>query len=204
MLKKLKWLLVLSILGFGLGYAVFVNKDRFVVLTNPPKLESGTAANYLLAVYARYQLQPSTGQLLYSLKLLSKSQELSKTQQAAVARMLAYVEQQPEYSEARLLQAVAQLKLRQIHAKKVAIFGMDLSSVVTEKHDEQLQLNQLIQNLQWAVHLHAPELYQQTLTKIADSALLAEPKLLDNLRSLRIKPPELPWMQWLQELQEHA
>lgn len=205
MLKAIKIGITVILLACAVIVPTYLLQDKFIIITKSPQLVASTPKSYLLTLYARYQLQPDIKQLQNSLKLLAAT-KLSQTQQEQVTAMITYLDNLPEYSEAKLVQLVQKLKLQQVKAKKISFMGLDLSNVVTEKHDEALIFKKLLVQLQWAIHVHDAQIYQTTLAMIERENLVKQTDVLQQLKTANVTPPELPWQEWIQKIQgiEHA
>lgn len=200
MLKRFKILIAL-LMTFGiLASSVYLVRDRIILVTKQPKLYDANPQSYLLALYSRYQLQPDINNLRYSIELLTLSDSIKPQQKTVIKSISDYLKQLPNYSEIELLKLAQKIKLKQLQPKNVAIFGIDLSSVVTEKHDQQLLLEQKIMQLQWAIHLHDAGYYNHVLATIESENLTDASDVIAQLKAANVVPPELPWQDWLQKL----
>ena len=200
MLKRFKILIALLMTFVILASSIYLVRDRIILVTKQPKLYDANPQSYLLALYSRYQLQPDINNLRYSIELLTLSDSLSPQQMTVLKSINNYLKQLPKYSESELLKLTQQIKLKQLKPKNVAIFGIDLSSVVTEKHDQQLLLEQKIMQLQWAIHLHDAHYYNHVITSIEAENLTDGSDLIAQLKAANVVPPVLPWQDWLQKL----
>lgn len=200
MQKLVKRAIMLLLVAGTMLIPTYLMQDKFIIISKSPRLEISTPKSYLLMLYARYQLQPDIANLQNSLKLLAAT-DLSVQQQEHLAAMLAYLDKLPEYSETRLIHLVQKLKLQHVNSKKISFMGLDLSSVVKEKHDEELIFKKLIVQLQWAIQVHDSEIFHSTLAMIEKENLAIELDVMQELKAAIVTPPQLPWQEWIQKFQ---
>ena len=183
-----------------LGGGYYASMDKVIIIADKPKLQASSPQMYLLSLYARYQLEPDTSELIYSLRLLAASDDLSLAQQQSLQKILEYLQTIPPYSEAKVLSKLHAIVLNNKPKKQLSFMGLDLSSIITTKDQSYDRAISVIEQIHWAIHMHDEALYHRELQKLSKTQLVADKKLIDDLSQENIKLPKLPWAQWLKSL----
>lgn len=193
-----KVFLGLILLGFA-AYAFYGLRDKVVFVANQTTIAPSSVKSYMLSLYARYQLQPDTSNLKYSLNLLLRSESLSKNNQQAVQAMLDYLEQQKSYSEVTVLTKLNALRPLKIK-HDLSFMGLNFSGIVREKTTSEHLAQQIIHHARWALLTHNNVIFQTEIAKLTGK--VDNKEVLKELRAYNVDLPLIPWLKWLEQLSD--
>lgn len=200
MLNVLKTFAFYSLLIGPVIYGYNFLSEKVLIVTKPPRLVLSSPQDYLVNLYARYQLHPDTDHLIFGLKLLSNA-NLTEKQHSVVKNIINDIEKQPRYSERDLINKIEEIKIiKHEEIQNFSFIGLNLSSFIKVDESRALHAKNLINEMKASVYMHDSSRLMSDIEKLSNSNLVSNPSKLASLKEYNFKLPNLSWNNWIMEL----